>query len=97
MFYNHNDEHPEQVDRPEDDLAAMVRHLARLEHMLGGTISTKVYWVRGFAARLRNAVRPRAGLGECPERRIQGRSSRVVHAAFGLVSHPGQRSALYSP
>ena len=40
MFYDH-------LDHPDQDLAAMDRYLARLENMLGGTISTKVYWIRG--------------------------------------------------
>ena len=50
MFYDpRNPEHPERVDRPERDLAVMDEHLARLEQMLGGTISSKVYWIRGRA------------------------------------------------
>lgn len=50
MFYDpRNPEHPERVDRPKEDLAAMESHLARLEQILGGTISSKVYWVRGRA------------------------------------------------
>lgn len=37
----------ERVDRPEEDLAAMDRHLARLEDLLGDRITDKVYWIRG--------------------------------------------------
>ena len=43
---------------------------------------------QGIVARLRNAVRPRVGPGECPERRIPGRSSRVVHAALDWFRTP---------
>ena len=50
MFFDpRNPEHPERVDRPEADLAVMDEHLARLEQMLGGAISSKVYWIRGRA------------------------------------------------
>ena len=48
MYYDSR--HPkyvEQVDRPEDDLAAMDRHLMRLEDLLGERIAGKVFWVRG--------------------------------------------------
>ena len=37
----------DELDRPDEDLAAMDRHLARLEQLLGGTIQARVYWVRG--------------------------------------------------
>jgi hypothetical protein len=48
MYYSdHNPDHPEQVDHPHEDLAAMDQHLARLENLLGGAIGTKVYWIRG--------------------------------------------------
>ena len=40
MIYDH-------LDHPEEDLTLMDRHLARLEHLLGGTIQAKVYWIRG--------------------------------------------------
>jgi hypothetical protein len=37
----------ERVDRPEEDLAAMDQHVARLENLLGGRITDKVVWIRG--------------------------------------------------
>ena len=45
MFYN-------RLDDPRRDAAAMDRHLARMEGMLGGPLRTKVYWVRGRLHRL---------------------------------------------
>ncbi len=46
-FEPHHSPYVERVDRPEEDLAAMDRHLARLEGLLGDRITGKVYWIRG--------------------------------------------------
>ncbi|NQT14611.1 MAG: hypothetical protein HQ582_17775 [Planctomycetes bacterium] len=37
----------DRVDHPQEDLAAMDRHVARLEHLLGRPMRGKVHWVRG--------------------------------------------------
>jgi hypothetical protein len=48
MIYDHLwSPYVEQVDRPEEDLAAMDRHLSRLEEVLGDSIRHRVYWIRG--------------------------------------------------
>jgi len=45
MFYDH-------LDNPAQDLAAMDRHVTRLEDLLGGTLQTKVFWIRGSLPRI---------------------------------------------
>lgn len=37
----------DRLDHPEQDLALLDQHVARLEQLLGGTIEDKVYWIRG--------------------------------------------------
>lgn len=37
----------DDLDHPEEDLAAMERHIERLEQLLGGEIETRILWVRG--------------------------------------------------
>jgi hypothetical protein len=88
MFYNHNDEHPEQVDRPEDDLAAMDRHLARLEHLLGGTISTKVYWVRGSLLGCEMLCVHGLALGSARSGEYRGDRHELAHAALDWFRTP---------
>jgi len=94
MFYDpRNPEHPERVDRPERDLAAMDEHLARLEQMLGGTISSKVYWVRGRALGLEYLSYHGLSLGGAgsPEVGEQFRADRheLAHAALDSFRVPG--------
>jgi hypothetical protein len=45
MFYN-------DLNTPEQDLAAMDQHLARLEELLGGRMTPKVFWIRGSLPRI---------------------------------------------
>ncbi len=94
MFYDpRNPEHPERVDRPERDLAVMDEHLARLEQMLGGTISSKVYWIRGRALGLEYLSYHGLSLGSAwsPEVGEQFRGDRheLAHAALDWFRVPG--------
>ena len=48
MYYDRSrSEHVERVDRPKEDLAAMDRHLARLEDVLGARVTDRIHWIRG--------------------------------------------------
>ena len=93
MYYSH-------LDHPDQDLAAMDRHLARLENQLGGTLSAKVYWVRGPLRRIGVEMLSVHGLalgsGSSPEIAGHYRGDRLTTGPrrFGLVSCPGQRSSL---
>ena len=94
MFYDpRNPEHPERVDRPERDLAVMDEHLARLEQMLGGTISSKVYWIRGRALGLEYLSFHGLSLGSAWSPEVGGpyRGDRheLAHAALDSFRVPG--------
>ena len=94
MFYDpRNPEHPERVDRPETDLAVMDEHLARLEQILGGTIASKVYWIRGPALGLEYLSYHGLSLGSSwsPEVEEQFRGDRheLAHAALDSFRVPG--------
>lgn len=94
MFYDpRNPDHPERVDRPEEDLAAMDAHLARLEQILGGTISSKVYWVRGRALGLEHLSFHGLSLGTAWSpgvgRPYRGDRHELAHAAIDSFRVPG--------
>lgn len=94
MFYDpRNPEHPERVDRPKEDLAAMDAHLARLEQILGGTISSKVYWIRGRALGLEYLSFHGLSLGSAWSPEVGGsyRGDRheLAHAALDSFRVPG--------
>jgi hypothetical protein len=94
MFYDsRNPEHPERVNRPERDLAVMDKHLARLEQMLGGTISSKVYWIRGRVLGLEGLSFHGLSLGSAWSPGVGGsyRTDRheLAHAALDWFRFPG--------
>ena len=94
MYYDpRHPEHPERVDRPEQDLAAMDRHLARLEHILGGKIAAKVYWIRGRSLGVEFASFHGLSLGSAwsPETvgNYRGDRHELAHAALDWFRVPG--------
>jgi hypothetical protein len=101
MYYDpRHPEHPESVDHPERDLAAMDRHLARLERMLGITISAKVYWIRGrslgveacefHGLALGSAWSPDVDEGsDAAEEGYRGDRHELAHAALDSCRVPG--------
>lgn len=86
----------ERVDRPEEDLAAMDQHVARLETLLGGHITDKIYWIRGPALGSQLVSLHGLALGSAwsPEIRDSYRGDRheLAHAALDWfrtpASHP---------
>jgi hypothetical protein len=82
----------EQVEGPEDDLAAMDRHLERLEYVLGDSIRGKVYWIRGPALGSEYLSLHGLALGSCwsPESPDGYRGDRheLAHAALDSLRTP---------
>lgn len=84
---------PVVVDRPQEDLAAMDAHLARLEQILGGTISSKVYWIRGRALGLEYLSFHGLSLGSAWSQvgggMLRGDRHELAHAALDSFRVPG--------
>ncbi|NQT14612.1 MAG: hypothetical protein HQ582_17780 [Planctomycetes bacterium] len=67
----------DRVDHPQKDVAAMDRHVAKLEHLLGRTLPGKIHWVRGNLLGFQGG-RAFQGIAMCrPEARGPGRLSRL--------------------
>ena len=82
----------ERVDRPDEDLAAMERHLARLEDLLGDRITGKVYWIRGPLLGLEHLSLHGLSLGsawtpEIPDS-YRGDRHELAHAALDWFRTP---------
>ena len=94
MYYDpRHPEHPERVDHPEQDLAAMDQHLARLEHMLGGTISARVHWIRGRSLGVGFSSFHGLALGSAWSPAVAGQNKgdrhELAHAALDWFRDPG--------
>ncbi|MEX2119862.1 MAG: hypothetical protein WD847_09730 [Pirellulales bacterium] len=85
MFYD-------DLDRPDEDLAAMDEHVARLETLLGGTVSSKVYWIRGplVGGQYLSVHGLSIGSSNSPERPGEYRGDRheLAHAALDWFRAP---------
>lgn len=76
----------DRVDHPREDVAAMDRHVTKLERLLGRTLPGKVHWVRGNLLGFQGG-RAFQGIAMCgPEARGPGRLSRLDrHEAAHIV------------
>jgi hypothetical protein len=94
MYYDpHRSPYVEGVDRPDEDLAAMDRHLARLEDLLGERISGQVYWIRGPALGSEFLSLHGLALGSAWSPKIpdsyRGDRHELAHAALDSFRMPG--------
>jgi hypothetical protein len=84
MCYDH-------LDHPEQDLAAMDQHLGRLEHLLGGPIKAKAYWIRGpmFGVQFASFHGLALGSGTEIPGEYRGDRHELAHVALDWFRIPG--------